>query len=82
MSEGMGYSCGEPNILITQRIDVPGSPLFRSKFGKSEKSTGFELLVIHLPWEPKVQVKSHGPLKITIGIVLMQGAFNTLIKDY
>ena len=58
MSEGMGYSFGESNLLITQRSDVPGSPMLWSKFGKSEKSTGFELLVCHLPSEPRVQVKS------------------------
>ena len=54
MSEGMGYSIGEPDFLKIQTIDVSGSPMFWSKFGKSEKSTGFELLVFHWPSEPKV----------------------------
>ena len=52
MSEGIGYSSGEPESLRIQTIDVPGSPIFWSKFGKSEKSTGFELLVFHWPSEP------------------------------
>ena len=53
MSEGIVNSTGEPNALITQRIEAPGSPIFWSKFGKSEKSTGFDLLVNHWPSWPK-----------------------------
>ena len=49
MWDGIGYSIGDPNLLRTQIIDVPGLPTLWSKFGKSEKSTGFDLLVFHWP---------------------------------